>query len=173
MAGRSTLARLHAVIFCAVLLAGCASAPPAPPLPPERWLGQWTITSYTERGTPTYRFDGKTIQISQAGAVYQLTTPTGDFFFFPGMRFAPYGNSLVGQYVPSSDDLEERFSDFPDVVLNQAAASRTCIYRATLTMLPDGKIAVQHNNLQIFYSRDNRFHHCQEFGSWVQFTLSR
>jgi hypothetical protein len=164
----------HLLIACTIgLLSGCASEPPAPPVPASQWLGQWTIAGYTERGTATYKYDGRKIGITQSGAVFQLATPTGGFFFFPGMRFAPYGNQLVGRYVPDSDDLEDRFSDFPSAVLNQAAASRTCIYIGRLTMLQDGRIAVEHNNLQIFYSRDGRFSHCVSHDGWVRFTLSR
>ncbi len=116
---------------------------------------------------------GRRITISQAGAVFQLAHPQGGFFFFPGMRFAPYGSQLIGRYIPDSDDLEDRFENIPSAVLNQAAATRSCIYVGTLTMLGDGRIAVEHNNLRVLYSREGRFSRCDSYDGWVRFTLSR
>lgn len=131
--------------------------------------GEWVISNWTERGIPTFKHDGKTVNISEKNGLYEIDSPD---WFFNYAKFRLSRNALVGNYVATFEDLTDMFT-MPEEVLKQAAASRAVVYSGSLVMLRDGRLVADRSNCQITYSREGRFSHVTPFPGWIKFVLTK
>lgn len=165
-----------AVSGCASVGNGLATGAGAVPAGGSAFEGEWVISDYQERGVTTHKHDGKVVTIRKSGNLYTIDAP--DWFFLE-TKFHLSGRTLVGQNVQDYDGLKDIWRDtpesvMPDSVLRQAAASKSVVYRGTMTMLRDGRIAVERDNLEImFMASTGRFDSVRRHPGWIQFTLSR
>jgi hypothetical protein len=163
-----------------VMLAGCADKPSTQlPVDASRFVGDWVISNWEERGTLTHKYDGRLVTINQSktpGLFYiestdRMALPDS---FFEDARYSLVGRSLIGTTIPNYDELKDLFSTTPDNVLRDAAASKSVVYRMKLEMLGDGQIVATRNNMEIWYDQTSgRFTSVQQLPNWKKFTLSR
>ena len=133
--------------------------------------GSWMISDFMERGTKTFKHDGKTATITKKGDLYFIDSP--DWVFEEAKFRVVKGNLLVGETVQDYEGLKEIFSDTPDSAVRQAAASKTAVYRATLTMLRDGRLSCERSNGRIVYDGQGRFRNFEVHSGWIKFVLTR
>lgn len=155
------------------LLLGNPPAGEAVPLSQDghEFLGEWVVSKYEEGGALTLTYDGTIVTISNNGSVFLLDGPTSTE---SETRFRVSGNKLLGVYKPDVPALKERFPTAPGNVIPQAVASGKAIYNVNLTLLDDGRILVESDNLQLFWMRNafgSNFHHATQHPGWIKYTL--
>jgi len=152
------------------LLSGCGAPETAAPAAPVEFEGRWTISNWEEKGAKTLRYDGRVVTISRNANIYEVQAPD---WFFRQTRFRQSGGALVGETMEDYRGLKQQYSTIPDVVLRDAAASGSTVFRGRLTMLRDGRIAAERDNLQIIYNEANEFIRVNRYPGWIRFTLTR
>jgi hypothetical protein len=94
--------------------------------------------------------------------------------FFEDARYSLVGRSLVDTTIPNYDELKDLFQTAPDNVLQDAAASKSVVYRMKLEMVADGRIVAPRNNMEILYSPTTaRFSSAEVLANRKKFTLTR
>src|SRR5258706_3323827 len=175
----NTVVSLTRVSVLAIILAGCVdmfSAPP--PVDASAFVGNWVISNWEERSTVTHKYDGRLVTISQSTTTGLFHVESTDRMalpdsFFEDARYSLEGRSLVGETIPTYDELKDLFSRTPDDVLQQAAASKSVVYRMTLEFVGDGRIVASRNNRAVLYDKSGRYASAKDLPNWKKFVLTR
>jgi len=152
-----------------ISLLGCASQPAGPQPDIE---GSWVVSNYQVRGTVTSERDGTVVRIYREGDTFRVSGSIGTATL-DDARFRWDGYQFRGAVVPDYGGLRELFKTTPAHVLRDAAASKTGVYRTTLTMMPNGRMAVASDNLGVNYGQDGRFWSFDRHEGWWRFHLTR
>lgn len=172
---RSHFVAAALAVSMVAVLSGCggrkmsddAAAPSAAPV---QFEGRWVISNWTEKGAKTLRYDGRVVEITKAGNIYTVQAPD---WFFRQTRFTQSGRALVGETLENYRGLKQQYATTPDVVLRDAAASGSTVFRGRLAMVGDGRIAAERDNLEIRYNEANEFIRVNRYPGWIRFTLTR
>lgn len=167
-----------ALVLSVVMLFGCAARTNMPSPQATQvsatysFEGKWVISQFQERGTLSLKHDGVIVTVTKRGDIYNVEAPD---WVFNECRFRlARPNLLIGESVQDEDGIREAGpAGMPESAISQAAASKSVVYRGTLTMLRDGKIVAERNNLRYLWSSNGRFVRTESVPNWIKFTLTR
>lgn len=131
--------------------------------------GCWIVSNYQEGGNKTLKYEGDTVTIVKKDDVYYIDGPT---WFFAETKFKLDGNMLVGTNIPDIERLKQNWPTAPDSALGSAYGR--IVFKGTLTMLKDGRIAGEHDNWKItFFTDTGRLKSVKRYPKYNQFILTR
>jgi hypothetical protein len=131
--------------------------------------GDWIVSDYQEGGNKTLKYEGDTVTITKRGDVYYIDGPT---WFFAETKLKLDRNTLAGTNIPDMERLKQNWPTAPDAALGSAYGR--IVFKGTLKMLKDGRIAGAQDNWKITIFRDTgRLKSVKRYPKYTQFILTR